>query len=246
VDDRFGFDPATVFDPVATDYHDARPGYPDVLYDSLQELVGALRGKAVADLGAGTGIATFALAARGASVLAVEPSLAMLARLELPSVSALAEALPLRSASQDLITCAQAWHWVEPIRAVPECVRVLRSGGHLALWWNVSDSEQSWLSDIESVSGIRPYGVGSLQDDAATLKVGGAFSSVEYRDLSWRWTVPVARWLRAAATRSSSVNLVREGGVLPVRELQAVLQQYFPGGDVTETFTCHLAVAARL
>jgi SAM-dependent methyltransferase len=246
MDDRFGFDPATVFDPVATAYHDARPGYPDVLYDSPQELVGALRGQAVADLGAGTGIATVALAARGANILAVEPSLAMLGRLDLASVSARAEALPLRSASQDLITCAQAWHWVEPSQAVPECVRVLRSGGHLALWWNVSDSEESWLSDVESVSGIGPYGVGRLQDDAGTLTIGGAFSGVEYRDLSWRWTVPIDRWLRVTATRSTSVTLVREGGALPARDLEAVLRSHFPGGDVTEAFTCHLAVATRI
>jgi SAM-dependent methyltransferase len=246
VDNRFGFDPATVFDPVATDYRDVRPGYPDALYDSLQELVGALRGKAVADLGAGTGIATSALAARGATVLAVDPSLAMLGPTDLPSVSAQAEELPLRSASQDLLTCAQAWHWVEPIRAVPECSRVLTAGGHLALWWNISDSGARWLGDIESVSGLRPYGVGSLQDDPATLTAGGLFSGVEYRDLSWHWTVPIDRWLRVASTRSSSVTLVREGGSLPMKDLQTVLYRHFPGGEVTEAFTCHLTVATRI
>jgi SAM-dependent methyltransferase len=246
VDDRFGFDPARVFEPVASDYRDSRPGYPDDLHDRLQELVGGLTGKAVADLGAGTGIATSALAARGASVVAVEPSLAMLGRLDLPSVSARAEALPVRSASQDLLTCAQAWHWVEPIQAVPECGRVLREEGHLALWWNISDSGESWLSDVELLSGIRPYGVGRLQDDPSTLTASGLFSGVEYRDISWRWTVPVDSWLRVASTRSSSVILVREGGALPVQDLQAVLHQHFPGGEVTETFTCHLVVETRI
>jgi SAM-dependent methyltransferase len=246
VDDRFGFDPAGVFDPVATDYRQARPGYPDILYDTLEELVGTLRGKAVVDVGAGTGIATSSLATRGANVLAVEPSLVMLGRLSLPSVCGRAEALPLRSASQELLTCAQAWHWVEPIRAVSECGRVIRSGGHLALWWNISDSKATWLSDVQSVSGIRPYGLGSLQDDPATLTAGGGFAGVEYRDISWRWTVPVDQWLRVASTRSSSVNLVRHGRELPVEDMRAALHQHFPGGEVTETFTCHLAVATRI
>jgi SAM-dependent methyltransferase len=246
VDDRFGFDPARVFDPVATDYRQARPAYPDILYEILQELVGTLRGKAVVDLGAGTGIATSSLATRGASVLAVEPSLVMLGRLSLPSICGRAEALPLRSASQELLTCAQAWHWVEPIRAVSECERVIRSGGHLALWWNISDSKATWLSDVESVSGIRPYGVGNLQDDPATLTAGGGFAGVEYRDISWRWTISVDQWLRVASTRSSSVTLVRHGRKLPVEDMRAVLHQHFPGGEVTEMFTCHLAVTTRI
>jgi len=240
VDGRFGFD------PVATDYRDARPGYPEVLYDSLEERVGGLHHKAVADIGAGTGIATAALAARGASVVAVEPSRVMLGRIRLPSLAARAEALPLRPASQDLLTCAQAWHWVDPIRAVPECGRVLRTGGHLALWWNVSDSKATWLSDVEAVSGIGPYGVGAHQDDYATLTADGAFGAVEYRDISWQWTVPVDRWLRVASTRSSSVTVVRDGGTLPVQDLRAVFHRHFPGGEVTETFTCHLVVATRV
>jgi SAM-dependent methyltransferase len=191
-------------------------------------------------------VAATKLATRGANVLAVEPSLVMLGRLSLPSVCGRAEALPLRSASQELLTCAQAWHWVEPIRAVSECGRVIRSGGHLALWWNISDSKATWLSDVQSVSGIRPYGLGSLQDDPATLTAGGGFAGVEYRDISWRWTVPVDQWLRVASTRSSSVNLVRHGRELPVEDMRAALHQHFPGGEVTETFTCHLAVAIRI
>lgn len=244
MDVRFGFDPASVFNPVATEYRSARPGYPDVLYDVLEELVGGLGGMAVADVGAGTGIATAALAARGADVVAVEPSLAMVGRLGLPAVSARAEALPLRSASVELLTCAQAWHWVEPALAVSECRRVLRPGGHLALWWNISNSGSSWLKEVELVSGVGPYGVGDHQDDPATLTARDGFARVEYRDIAWCWTVPIERWVRVAATRSSSVTRVREGGLLPVEEMQGVLYRHFPDGEVTEAFTCHLAVAA--
>jgi len=224
VDGRFGFDPTRVFDPVAAEYRSARPGYPESLYATLEELVGRLSGKAVADIGAGTGIATAALAKR-------------------PAVCARAEALPLSSASQDLLSCAQAWHWVEPGQAVSECRRVLRQAGHLALWWNVSDSKAIWLEEVETVSGVGPYGVGDHQDDAATLTAAGAFASVTYRNVAWSWTVPIDRWAKAAATRSSSVARLREGGALPLEEIRAVLYQYFPDGEVTEDFTCRLAVA---
>ena len=173
----------------------------------------------------------------------MEPSLAMLGQFPLTAVCARAEGLPLRSASQDLITCAQAWHWVEPGQAVSECRRVLRQAGHLALWWNVSDSKAIWLEEVETVSGVGPYGVGDHQDDAATLTAAGAFASVTYRNVAWSWTVPIDRWAKAAATRSSSVARLREGGALPLEEIRAVLYQYFPDGEVTEDFTCRLAVA---
>jgi SAM-dependent methyltransferase len=232
-----------VFDPVAAEYRSVRPGYPESLYATLEELVGGLSGKAVADIGAGTGIATSALAAKGARVVAVEPSLAMLGNFSWPALCARVEALPLRSASQDLLTCAQAWHWVEPHLAVTECHRVLRPGGHLALWWNVSDNEASWSKEVATVSGVGPYGAGDHQDDAETLTVDGAFVSVVYRNVAWCWTVPIDTWLRAAATRSSSVARLRERGILPLEEMRAVLYRYFPSGEVTEDFTCRLAVA---
>jgi len=243
VDVRFGIDPTKVFDPVVAEYRSARPGYPESLYAELEELVGPISGKAVADIGAGTGIATSALAARGARVVAVEPSLAMLGQFALPAVSARAEALPLRSASQELVTCAQAWHWVEPAQAVSECRRVLRQDGHLALWWNVSDSEAIWLSEVETVSGVGPYGRGDHQDAPATLTAGGDFARVAYRSLAWCWTVPIDRWAKVAATRSSSVARVREGGALLLEEIRSVLYKYFPDGEVTEDFTGRLTVA---
>lgn len=245
VDDRFGLDPATVFDPVAAEYRAARPGYPDELYGVLGEFVGGFAAKAVADVGAGPGTASRLLAAQGASVVAVDPSLAMLGRPGLSCVCARAEDLPLRSAALDLITCAQAWHWVELDRAVPECGRVLRRGGHLALWWNVSDSAAAWLEEVEAVSGIGPYGVGIHQDDPTALTASGDFASVDYRDIAWSWQVPVDKWLRVAATRSSSVTTVRDGLALPMQELREVLDRHFPSGEVIEAFTCHLAVARR-
>ena len=52
-----------------------------------------------------------------------------------PAVAGLAEALPFRHGSVDLVVCATAWHWVNADAAVREVSRVLRPGGHLALWW---------------------------------------------------------------------------------------------------------------
>jgi ubiquinone/menaquinone biosynthesis C-methylase UbiE len=71
-------------------------------------------------------------------VIAVEPSAGMRARLaaNLPTVTLLAgsaEAIPLPDGSVNAVFVAQAWHWVNPARAVPEIARVVRPRGRLGL-----------------------------------------------------------------------------------------------------------------
>jgi ubiquinone/menaquinone biosynthesis C-methylase UbiE len=87
----------------------------------------------VADIGAGTGI--FAAAWPGwapASVVAVEPNDAMI-RAGQPAVRyvrGVAERLPLRTGSVDVAWVSTALHhFVDPRRAVAECVRVVRTTG---------------------------------------------------------------------------------------------------------------------
>ena len=62
------------FSAQADAYARARPTYPVELIDRLVAHVGVKLGDAVADLGAGTGIFTELLAARGFKVTAVEPN----------------------------------------------------------------------------------------------------------------------------------------------------------------------------
>ena len=50
-------------------------------------------------------------------------------------VAARAERLPFASASFDAVTCAQAFHWFDPQRALEEMRRVVRPGGTIAVWW---------------------------------------------------------------------------------------------------------------
>ncbi|CAM5234505.1 hypothetical protein SMICM304S_03829 [Streptomyces microflavus] len=67
-------DRARSFDAVAASYAANRPSYPPALLDAIEELSGRpLAGARVADVGAGTGIATALLDGRGARVAAVEP-----------------------------------------------------------------------------------------------------------------------------------------------------------------------------
>jgi len=142
VTERFA-DPARV---VA--YQRGRPGYPEALFDRLLEISALAPGASVADLGAGTGLATRPLLDRGLRVVAVEPSAEMLSAAEtllgarpgLDLVAGTAEATGLDDASVDLVVAAQAFHWFEPEATRRELGRILRPGGLVGLIWNARRS----------------------------------------------------------------------------------------------------------
>jgi SAM-dependent methyltransferase len=137
-------------------YAQHRPSYADAaILWSLAPVSGAQPVR-VADLGAGTGILTGALARLGADVVAVEPNVSMLDELrrQLPGVRAVegsAEALPLPDGSVDAMLCGQAMHWFDLDRALPEIARVLVPGGVLAGLWNVEDDRVGWVAELNTI-----------------------------------------------------------------------------------------------
>ena len=99
------------------------------------------------DLAAGTGKLTRDLVPTGATVVAVEPLDEMRAQLlqrvpEAQAFAGTAEEIPLADGSVDAVVCAQAFHWFDPERALPEIHRVLRPGGGLAMLWNTRGVEE--------------------------------------------------------------------------------------------------------
>ncbi len=174
------------FGAAADVYERGRPSYPAAALDWLLP-PGAVR---VLDLGAGTGKLTRDLAGRGLEVMAVEPSDGMRAELSrcLPDVAVLAgtaEGIPLDSASVDAVLVAQAWHWVDPSRAVPEAARVLRPGGRLGLLWNCREEPEGWARDLGRI--LRTLGF--MEDHSGSPLVGPPFGPVERYDV--RWTNPI-------------------------------------------------------
>lgn len=142
------------FGSQAAAYERGRPSYPPEAIDWLLP-PGA---RDVLDLGAGTGKLTARLVERGLDVVAVDPIAEMLEVLAtaLPGTPALlgsAEQIPLPDNSVDAVLVAQAWHWFDPARAIPELVRVLRPGGRLGLVWNTRDERLGWVKELGAIIG---------------------------------------------------------------------------------------------
>jgi SAM-dependent methyltransferase len=203
---------ACSFGAAALPYDRGRPTYPDDAVDWL--LPGGAR--KVLDLGAGTGQLTRQLVARGLDVVAVEPSDGMREQLirALPNVSALAgsaERIPLTDNAVDAVLVAQAWHWVDVERAVPEVARVLSRGGRLGLIWNIRDEREDWVAQLGQI-----MHQGIEQDMRSTSpRVGPPFGPVERLDVEWICHLKPADVLDLVASRSYVITL-------PATERQAL------------------------
>lgn len=152
---------AASFGGVAQAYADHRPGYPA---DAVRWLVGASPGR-VLELGAGTGKITGELVALGHDVVATDTSAQMLQHLQrhAPGARAVvcrAESIPLSTSSVDVVVAAQAYHWFDAQRALPEIARVLRPGGVLSLVWNAADLKVPWVRKVFAMMGTTNEGVG--------------------------------------------------------------------------------------
>src|SRR5690606_27322921 len=55
------------------------------------------------------------------------------------------EACPLADAEVPWVVAAQAFHWADPTRALPEMRRILQPSGHFSVLWNDRDLERSAL-----------------------------------------------------------------------------------------------------
>jgi ubiquinone/menaquinone biosynthesis C-methylase UbiE len=153
------------FQVAADAYERGRPEYP---IESVLKLIQELHltsGKTVVDLGAGTGKFTKLLADNcEAQVVAIEPVEGMRRKFSslLPAVKIFdgtAEASTLTAASVDAVVVAQAFHWFDGEKALPEIHRILKPNGYLGMIWNARDESLPWVAELTNI--IDPFEKGA-------------------------------------------------------------------------------------
>ncbi|MFJ6216286.1 class I SAM-dependent methyltransferase [Streptomyces sp. NPDC092296] len=133
-----------VFGEVAEVYDAARPGYPD---DLVSEVLGyaALGDRPAVEVGAGTGKATVAFAARGVPLVCVEPDPQMAAVLRRNTAAYADVRIDVGGFEEwqpggrryGLLIAASSWHWVDQARRWDLAYGALAPGGAMALAWHV-------------------------------------------------------------------------------------------------------------
>lgn len=226
---------ATSFGAEAQNYEAGRPDYPfEAVAWMLETLpAGAAR---VADVGAGTGKLTRALAAApGAQVVAIDPDPDMLVALRagvrgIPTFLGSAESLPLPDDSLDAVVLGQAWHWVDPVAASREVGRVLHHGGVLGLIWNLRDERTEWVAKLSRIM-HRSAAEEMLAD--ADPPLASPFDALESE--SWEWAQPMTRdqLHRMASSRSAVIAADADERARIHREMDELFDSLpFDGGTI--------------
>ncbi|MEN8376184.1 MAG: class I SAM-dependent methyltransferase [Gemmatimonadota bacterium] len=226
------------FSTAASGYARYRPRYPASLFDALAAHAPA-RGLAW-DCATGTGQAAGELAARFGVVMATDASARQIFHAQRARntryVVATAELVPLASGRADLITVAQAAHWLDLDAFYDEARRVARADGVLALW----------TYDLCSVSPSLDRELGRFYRDVVGPYWPPERAHVEtlYRDLPFPFdelkVAPVAiegRWSRSdllgyVATWSAVKRYREASGEDPVGTwLAPRLERHWPRGE---------------
>lgn len=205
-------------------YERARPSYPAEAVAHLEVTAGITTGTRVLDLAAGTGKLTRQLRADGATCVAVEPSASMRTVFEemvrgTPLIGGTAEMVPVADATMDAVVVAQAFHWFDPTRALPEVARVLRPGGWLALIWNERDESDPAVAELVRISKwdvCQPYPIG--MDFGPAVDRSGLFGPVERTKFNFVQLLDQTAFVEQVASRSYVQ-------VLPEAERNALLDE---------------------
>jgi SAM-dependent methyltransferase len=250
-----------VFGEVAELYDKARPTYPAPLVDHLVSSANAAGGTGrVLDVGCGTAKATILLATRGLTGVGLEPDpeMAAVARRHLapfPQWSVVAgdfeDFEPEPDTPFDLITCAQAWHWLDPSRRFQQAARLLRPGGRLALFWNrTADDTSAVRREVDGVyaelfPALSPHGTLTIGHPPVGAPPRGAgFGEPEWRVFPWAQRYTTTEWTELAQTHSDHRMLApQQRGVLLAR-LTEVIDAH--GGVYEHPYECWLWTADRL
>ncbi|GEP33446.1 putative methyltransferase [Nocardioides szechwanensis] len=220
--------PARSFGSVADIYDRGRPAYPReaAAWATADEPLTVL------ELGAGTGKLTEQLVALGHDVHATEPDAAMLDVLKtrLPDVRTSltgAEDIPASDSSYDVVVVAQAFHWFDHERALPEIARVLKPGGHLAVIWNARDERIPWVKKLGRIIGSAPR----ERDSAGVLAASKHFAEAAEESFKCWQTVDQHSILDLVRSRSDVIALPEEERAAKLDAVAALYRDYGRGMD---------------
>ena len=212
------------FGSVAADYERFRPGYPEELVDTVLQYAGQPVRTAF-EIGAGTGKATRAFAARGVRVTATDPDEAMLEELRrhVPAdgvevVQCTLETAPTGSA-YDLVFAGASLHWTEPHTRWARVAALLRPEGVIAsfggpgylvdpaLQTAVKEAREPFLEDdgFPSPDGTPQEAV--MAWPGSELVQSELFTDVQQHTFPRQYTLPAEDFVGLLSTVSAYIQL---------------------------------------
>lgn len=239
------------FDGKAAFYAKYRPEYPEALLDYLYGNAGFTSQSSIADIGAGTGILTKLLAAKGSIIYAVEPnddmrreaaaSLAPFRHVQL--IAGKAENTTLEPSSVDFVTVAQAFHWFDKTNFREECRRILKSNGKAVLVWNTRNTESPLMRENDEAN--RQFcpeyqgfsgGFDPADADFSDFFLNGVF---EHKSFPNNINMDVQEFVGRNLSSSYSPRKGKPGYIPYIDLLKRLFEKYEQNGTVLIPMTTH-------
>jgi SAM-dependent methyltransferase len=216
----------TSFEQAASLYQQARPEYPEALFDEFIRVTKLQPGDRLLEVGCATGKATIPLAKRGFQITCIEigAELAAGARHNLAGddvdiVTGSFEDWQSEAEPKfDVVFAATAWKWVDPAVRYTKAWQVLRPDGHL-VFWNADhvfpEDGDLFFRDIQAVyheigegkpvddnEWTRP---GELEDQREEIEKSGLFEVVHVRHFDWERIYSAEAYIKLLQTFSGHI-----------------------------------------
>lgn len=214
---------AESFGAFADRYDRFRPTYPEALFD----LLGPFKGLRVLDVGCGTGKAARRFAQGGAHVLGLDVDVRMAEVAERHGIDVEIgsfETWDANGRTFDLVTCGQAWHWIDPKIGAEKAADTLGVDGRLAAFWNYGHPkdealevaierafEQTVPELAEKYARDREWeSKEETTNQRNAIDESGRFEPCEQRAFPWQWQLRPEDWLDLLQTHSDIALLANE------------------------------------
>jgi SAM-dependent methyltransferase len=243
------------FGAVAAAYERYRPGYPDELVDAVLEYAGHPIRTAF-EIGAGTGKATRAFAARGIKVTATDPDEAMLDELRrhVPAdgvevIQCTLEGAPTAS-TYDLVFAGASLHWTDPHTRWTRVAGLLRPAGVVASFGGpgflaapaleaaVKEATAEFLKDDAFPSPDSAMSEAAMQWPGNELVESPLFTDVQQHTVPRRQKVSAGDYIGLLSTVSAYLLLTPDARAAAFEAIRAVLP---PEVEMVGDIWLHLA-----
>jgi len=249
-----------LFEKYADDYACSRPDYPLEIRSLLFEHFNISSNSIIIDIACGSGIFTQLLACckTAGLVAGIDRSTALLragrkfyADLCFQPLCGSGEIIPIKSASCDLVSVAQGFHWMQRQKSLSEIVRILKPGGGIALvWYRRKDLRQPHQAFIEELTHkYNPnYDPGFMDADYIGMLVDdGRFRDIEQRRFYGSKAYDLGTYIKWQRSKSF-IGDAMEPDILEdfLKLVEDRVSRFFPNGTIVEEFKYDLVWARRI
>lgn len=250
-----------MFDKTAEYYDKFRPSYPAEIVSKLISSSNLDTDSKVLEIGSGSGKATELFVPYGLNIDCVDPgqNLVTNGRIKFAKYSKVKfqvsrfEEMDLEADQYDAIISAQAFHWVPQPTGYQKSAHTLKTGGHLALIWNMYiifdneiDNELLALSDKHGgfASFLTADGCQQRIDTVVNeIKNSGYFDEPEVHSILWEQEYTADEYFGFVQTGNSFVQKSQEEKDKAFSDIKSLFDKH--GGVIKRPYLCSLYVARK-